>query len=154
MVHKQKWWLLDNFCPRFVGCPHCCSACCNARALCARLATPYSCVRPARAQADTCSSGCGAAACPPFPSSLSFFPFQAWERSSVSMGEGETKIAVWLNPLRSQLQNSFKCLFFFFSSKKAFPTSPPLHLWWLCVYQPLKGLMLEFLNKTGQFCNP
>lgn len=70
------------------------------------------------------------------------------------MGEGETKIAVWLDPLRSQLQNSFKCHIYFFFSKKAFPTSPRLHLGWLRICQPLKGLVLEFLNKADQFCNP
>lgn len=134
--------------------------CCSACALCNWLVTLYLCVYPARARANGCGlssshctllrlSGCRAAACSPFAFSPSFSPFQAWERSSVSMGEGDTKIAVQINPLHSQLQHGFKC--HIFSSKKAF-FSP--NSWWLRIHQPLKGLAVGFLNKAGQFCNP
>lgn len=123
-------WLSDNFCLRFLGCPHFSSACSNGHALCNQLVTPYLCLYPARAHTNVCSSssshcallglsGCRANASSPLPSSPFFSPFQHWERIFVSMGDGETKIAVRINPLHSQLQNGSKCRTF--SSKKGSP---------------------------------
>lgn len=65
-------------------------------------------------------------------------PSLLWERSSASTGEGETKIAVQINSLHSQLQNCSKCRIH--SSNKAF-FPPPLMV--ATAFERLGGLVPE-----------